>query len=55
MADELDQEEVLTVGKYTISRFYAPDYWIEEEGGEGMQVFEKNMIELIDAFYKAEF
>lgn len=56
MTDELlNQEEVLTVGKYTIRRYHDPDYWIEEEGGEGMQVFEKNFIKLIDDFYKEEF
>jgi len=50
-----EREETLTVGKYTITRYHAPDYWIECEDGEGMQVFEKNMIDLIDKFYKEEF
>ncbi len=48
-------KEMLTVGKYTIRRYHDSDYWIEEEGGEGMQVFEKNFIKLIDDFYKEEF
>ena len=51
---ETAQDEMITIGKYTISR-YENDYWIEEEGGEGMQVFEKNMIDLIDRFYQEEF
>lgn len=53
--NKLLEKEVLTVGQYTITRYHDPDYWIEKDDGEGMQVFEKNMIDLIDKFYQDEF
>jgi hypothetical protein len=50
-----ERYEVLTVGKYTITHYYDDDYWIEEDDGEGMQVFAHNFEKLIDDFYKEEF
>ena len=49
------EKEILIVGEYTITRFNNDSYWIEHEFGEGMQVFEHNLIHLIDKFYKEEF
>ncbi len=49
-----DELERLDVGKYIITRYYE-DYWIENESGEGMQVFKHNFEKLIDDYYKSEF
>ena len=55
VASAFEYKEMLIIGKYTITRYRDNDYWIEEEGGEGMQVFEKNFIDLINKFYEEEF
>lgn len=46
--------ESLVVGEYIITR-YNEDYWIENESGEGMQVFKYNFEKLIDEYFKSEF
>lgn len=50
----LKKDEILTVGEYTITRFNEDDYWIENETGEGMQIFAYNFEQFIDSFFKSE-
>lgn len=48
-------EERLTVGDYTITRMENGDYWIGDEGGEGMQTPRVKFEQLIQDYYTADF
>ena len=47
--------DLIRIGPYAISDFKHGGFWLEHESGEGMQVHETNMVELIDEFYKRTF
>jgi len=49
-----EKEQYLEVGEYTITR-HDDDYFIENNEGEGMQVFWLNFERLIDKFFREEF
>jgi len=54
MSEDLPPER-LEVGQYTITRFQDVDYWIENESGEGMQLFAHNFEKMIDDMFTEEF
>ena len=49
------ESELLTVGEYAITSYNSEDYWIENEAGEGMQVFRANFERFIDDLFRSEF
>lgn len=48
---------MITIGQYTISVWTGLDggFWIEHESGEGMQVKEKVLADLLHKFYVENF
>lgn len=46
---------MIEIGTYEISKRSDGTFWIEHESGEGMQVSERALFELIHQFYKKNF
>jgi len=45
----------ITAGKYTLRPFHEGSLWLENEEGEGMQIFEKDFQQVLDDYWRKYF